>query len=53
LRRRQQARKNWRGAKGGEKNKLMGLDQRCKIRKMFPLNPRIILTKVEDTILDV
>jgi hypothetical protein len=37
-RRRHQARRDWRGAKGGERKKFRNLDQRCKRRKMSPFN---------------
>jgi hypothetical protein len=37
---RQQARRDWKGAKRGERDKFRNPDQRCKTRKMFPFNPR-------------
>jgi hypothetical protein len=40
LRRRHQARRDWRGAKGGEKDKFRSADQRFRRRKMSPFNPR-------------
>jgi hypothetical protein len=38
--RRYQARRDWKGAKGGERDKFKSLDLRCKTRKVFPFNPR-------------
>jgi len=38
--RKHQTRRDWRGAKGGKENKFRSLDQRCRTRKMFPLNPK-------------
>jgi hypothetical protein len=32
---RHKARKDWKGAKGGEKDKFRSPNQRCKTRKMF------------------
>jgi hypothetical protein len=38
MRRKHQARRYWKGANGGERNKFGNMDQRCKTRKMFPFN---------------